>query len=318
MNSGLTHTLAITGSSGFLGRHLISACLSSGNFKLRLLTRNIDACQHLLSDKVAFFKGDLLKPESLKGFLNQDSTLVHLAYLDNSSAAANIQATRNLINAARQAQIKRVVHCSTAVVVGFGAKGTITEDTPPNPRGQYQQVKLEIERALLNELPPNIELAILRPTEIIGPGGKGLENMIKRLRNGGKYKNFIHHFILKSRRFNYVSVHNVVGALILLAITLVRQKSEIYNISDDDDRDNNYASVENIINSILGLQQGNPAGIGLPRYLLSALFKLLPNHSPVNRVYSYDKISSLGYRKSTSLKQAISEIVLLEKISAHS
>jgi len=313
MSNELTHTLAITGATGFLGRHLVAECLRQGNFKLRLLTRDINSSKHLMSNMVMLCEGDLLKPESLRDFLSPDSTLVHLAYLDNAGAAANIRATLNLINAARQAQIKRIVHCSTAVVVGFDAKGPITEKTPPKPRGEYQQVKFEIERLLQDELPPGIELAILRPTEIIGPGGRGLESMIKRLRNGKRFENFVHHFILRFRRFNYVSVYNVVASLILLATTPVNQRGEIYNISDDDDSDNNYASVENIISSLLGRRQEYPLKMALPRPLLSALFKLLPNHAPVNRVYSFSKICPLGYKKVIRLKPAISEIVLSEK-----
>lgn len=312
------HTLAITGASGFLGRHLVAECLSRGYFKLRLLTRNKNACQYLLSDKVTLCEGDLLRPESLKGFLQPNSTLVHLAYLDNAGVAANIQATLNLMEAVKQARLKRVVHCSTAVVIGFDAKGVVTENTLPKPKGEYQQTKYRIEEMLRAELSSNIEFAILRPTEIIGPGGQGLQGMIKRLRNEKKYKNFIYHCILRSRRFNYVSVYNVVAALILLASTPVNQKGEIYNISDDKDSDNNYALVEKIITSSLNRPQGYPFEIGLPPFFLSVLFKLLPNHAPPNRVYSYSKISSLGYRRVITLKSAISEIVSLEANSAYS
>ena len=57
---------------------------------------------------------------------------------------------------------------------------------------------------------------------------------------------------------------------------------------------------------------GSFAPVGLPKDFLSLLFKLLPSLSPSNRVYSHDKISSLGYRKVTTLRSAISEIVSLQ------
>lgn len=305
------HTLAITGATGFLGQHLISECISQGSFNLRLLVRNRSAFKHFSSEKITICEGDLLKPKSLKGFLKPDITLLHLAYMNNSHEE-NIEATINLIKAVKQIYVKRVVYCSTAVVVGSTAKGIVTEATTPKPKGIYQQTKYKIEKMLLDELPPDIELAILRPTEIIGPGGQGLRSMIKRIRNGSSYKNFIYHCILKYRQFNYVSVYNVVAALILLAVTPIIQNGEIYNISDDDDVDNNYAAVEKIINSNLKYKREYSFDIGMPRFLLSFLFNLIPRVSPPNRVYSHSKIVSLGYKKVTTLNSIVSEIILQE------
>lgn len=311
-------TLAITGASGFLGRYLVAECLSQACFKLRLLTRNKNNFRHMSSDKITVCEGDLLRPETLKGFLQPNITLVHLAYLNNAGYDANIQATSNLIEAVKQSGLKRIVHCSTAVVVGFDAGGVVTENTPPKPKGEYQQIKYRIEEMLRAKLSSGSDIVILRPTEIIGPGGRGLQGMIKRLRSGKKYKNFIYHCILGSRRFNYVSVYNVVSALILLSTTSAAVGGEIYNISDDDDCDNNYASIENIIASSLNLPQGYIFNAGLSRPLLSALFRLLPGHSPVNRVYSSAKIALLGYKKTSTLKATITELLRSEKNSAHS
>jgi len=239
---------------------------------------------------------------------------VHLAYLKNAGNA-NIEATRNLINAIKQSGAKRVVHCSTAVVIGFGARGVITEETIPTPKGEYQQTKYRIEEILRSELPSKVELAILRPTEIIGPGGQGLRTMIRRIREGRRYQNFVYHFILKSRLFNYVSVYNVAAALIFLATSPIRQQRDIYFISDDDDADNNYAAVEKMIASIFRRPTDHPIDVGLPRPLLSFLFKLLPDLAPPHRVYSHAKIASMGYQKATTLRQTICEIAALEAVT---
>ncbi|MFH1288542.1 MAG: NAD(P)-dependent oxidoreductase, partial [bacterium] len=256
-------TLAITGATGFLGRHLIAKCISEGCFKLRLLSRNRNAFEHLRNDMVTICGGDMLMPGSLEGFLQPNSTLIHLAYINNAGTA-NINAALNLIEAVKRSGVKRVVHCSTSVVVGFDAKGVVTENTNPAPKGEYQKTKYRIEEILRAELLPNIELAILRPSEIIGPDGQGLQRMIKRLHRGSPYKNFIYHTVLKHRRFNYVSVYNVVAALILLASTPIKQMGDIYNISDDDDVDNNYDSVEKIINAVLKHKHEYRFDFGLP------------------------------------------------------
>jgi nucleoside-diphosphate-sugar epimerase len=238
---------------------------------------------------------------------------MHLAYLQNGRQA-NIDATRNLIKAIKDSDTRRVIHCSTAVVVGFSAEGVITEETPPLPRGEYQLTKYRIEEILRSELPSNVELAILRPTEIIGPGGQGLRTMIRRIREGRRYRNFVYHCILKSRLFNYVSVYNVVAALIFLATSPIRQQRDIYFLSDDDDADNNYAAVEKMIGSMFHRPTDPLIDVGIPRPLLSFLFKLLPDLAPPHRVYSHAKISSRGYRKVTTLRQTITEIVAMEAV----
>lgn len=309
-------TLAITGGTGFLGRHLVSECVLQGRFELRLLTRDHRAFEAPRRGNVTIFNGDLLKLESVKDFLRPGGTLVHLAYMDNANA--NIEASFNLINAVKQSGVRRVVHCSTAAVIGFDAKGIVTEETMPKPKGQYQRTKHRIEEILRAGLPPDVELAILRPTEIIGPGGQGLRGMIERLQYGRSCINRIYRCILKSRHFNYVSVHNVVAALILLASSPIAQRCEIYNISDDDDADNNYAAVENIINSSLNIKSEYSFDVGLPQSVLSRLFKLLPNASPPDRIYSHSKIAYLGYGKVITLRSAILEILSSELTSASS
>jgi len=310
-------TLAITGSSGFLGRHLISRCLAQGGFKLKLLLRDRNKYNSLLSENVAISEGDLLTPGNLGGFLEANSILIHLAYIHNDPAA-NIKAALNLAAAAKQAGVKRVVHCSSAVVVGFKTKGVVTEDTLPLPEGKYQETKYRIEEILRNGLALDVELAILRPTEIIGPGGQGMQRMIRRLRCGKSFKNFVYHSILKYRRCNYVSVYNVIAALLLLASTPVKQTGQIYNISDDNDPDNNYAAVERIINLSFKHEVKYALDFGLPRPLLASLFRLLWSHSPADRIYAHDKISALGYRKVSTLHSTISEILTKEAFNAHS
>lgn len=308
-------SLAITGASGFLGRHLTAEGVREGRFHLRLLTRARAALSDLRNDAVTICEGDLLQPESLNDFLHPGSTLIHLAYI-HGDKGANLRATENLIEAARRARVARVVYCSTAVVVGFATRGTISEQTPARPENDYQRTKYAIEGMLRDQLVPDVDVAILRPTEIFGPGGTGLKPMIRRLRGGSPFKNCVYRFLLRSRRFNYVSVYNVVAALILLVTTPVRQTGEVYFISDDDDPDNNYASVEQIIRAALGHRPGHCPDVGLSPALLPLLFKFLQGHSTPNRVYSHDKISALGYRRRMPLRQAIEQLVASQEVSA--
>jgi nucleoside-diphosphate-sugar epimerase len=313
----MNQTLAITGASGFLGRCLLAECARRRTYRLRLLTRNIAGIQVPTDRMLSVCEGDLVSGYGVEECFEPQATVVHLAYV-HDDPQANIDATSKLIDAARASGVRRVIHCSTAVVVGFSTPGVITEKTPVRPRGWYQEIKWEIEQRLCAGLPPSIELSIIRPTEIIGPGGIGLGKLVRRVRGSSRGANAVCHAILGSRRFNYVSVHNVVEAILLLAGTPIPQTGDVYQVSDDDDPDNTYEAVESIIRSSCGIKERS-GGVRLPRVALSMLFKmLLPDHAPPDRVYSTAKLRAFGYRPVTTLRSAVRELVTLGLPDAHS
>jgi nucleoside-diphosphate-sugar epimerase len=299
-------TLAITGASGFLGRHLVTECLRRELGPVRVLSRDRTAFADVVHPALVVCEGDLASRSQLEEFLVPNATVIHLAYL-RDTLEGNIAAAANLAAAARSRGVAKVIHCSTAVVVGFKARGIVTESTPLEPRPGYQATKLTIESVLRAELPPTVPLAILRPTEIIGPGGSSLRQMIERVESQRRLANAARRFVLRARHFNCVSVHNVVEALLLLAAGPARP-GEVYYVADDDDPDNNYARIEEIIAAALGI--GRPKlNVGLPLWCLSQLFKLLPGHSPPDRVYSTAKLHELGFRRVAALRPTVTALV---------
>ena len=302
-------SLAITGATGFVGRHLLSACSARGYKDIRVLTRSREALGLPTLAGLTICEGDLLQPETLSRFLSQSPTVIHLAYLHRGKKA-NLTAANNLANAAIRSGVRRVVHCSTAVVVGSHARGLVTETNAEAPTDPYQETKYDIEETLRTALQSRVELAILRPTEIVGPGGAGLRRLIKRLRERSWYANRVYHTVLKHRRFNYIAVQNVVAALLLLAESPVPQQGDVYQVSDDDDSDNSYAAVEAIVNAHFAKRQPR-WDVGLPPQLLALLLRCLST-TPVSRFYSRDKIDKLGYRKSVTLREAIQDILVFE------
>ncbi len=66
---------------------------------------------------------------------------------DSAYRAINVEGTRNVLEAARAAGARRVVHCSTGGVHGHIANPPANEDAPFNPGDVYQETKLEAEQA---------------------------------------------------------------------------------------------------------------------------------------------------------------------------
>lgn len=87
-------TIAITGTSGFIGKHLVAELLRLGNFRIKLLSRNRNRdFNDLIGSgvQIEITEGDLLEPTSLHGFLEQGCTVVNLVYLRDAARLITLQ-----------------------------------------------------------------------------------------------------------------------------------------------------------------------------------------------------------------------------------
>jgi len=130
-------------------------------------------------------------------------------------AAVNVTGTGDLIEAAAEEGVRRVVHVSTVGVFGESAEDVVTEDSPCAPRNDYERTKLAGEY-LAAEIAARrgLSLTVVRPANIFGdddPQGR-LLSLIRLVASG----RFV--FIGPSEAMlNYVYVEDVVEACRLLA-----------------------------------------------------------------------------------------------------
>jgi nucleoside-diphosphate-sugar epimerase len=90
---------------------------------------------------------------------------------DSAYRAINVQGVLNVIDGARAAGARRVVHCSTGGVHGHVANPPANEDAPFNPGDVYQVTKLDGERLATAEgRKGGLEVVVVRPIGIYGPG----------------------------------------------------------------------------------------------------------------------------------------------------
>ncbi len=107
-------TIAITGATGFVGSHVLTRLTAKG-YSARALTRK----PIINTNKdVAWIKGELANPESLIDLCTGADTLVHIAGTIKAQSkadftAGNITGTGNVIAAAKQAGIKRIIFISS-------------------------------------------------------------------------------------------------------------------------------------------------------------------------------------------------------------
>jgi nucleoside-diphosphate-sugar epimerase len=175
----------VTGATGFTGGHLARRLAVDG-VAVRALVRNPQVSAASLPG-IELAAGDLTDVGSLTRAVAGVDVVYHVAALyraagleDESYRAVNATAVGTLIEAAGAAGVTRVIHCSTVGVHGDIANPPADEDAPLRPGDVYQETKLEGESvARRAAAAAGVQLVIVRPTGIYGPGDRRLLKLFR-------------------------------------------------------------------------------------------------------------------------------------------
>lgn len=168
----------VTGASGFLGTHLIRLLIGDGHQVTGLVfePERESAVRELGADTVVGgFDSEQLVP-SLRGV----DGLFHVAGFvslndraEKTSRLVNVEGTRLVLEAARQAGVLRVVHTSSLVTIGGNLDGTeLSEDSPwefGNLEIAYLQTKRQGEQLALSYNSSDLDVVVCNPPGLIGP-----------------------------------------------------------------------------------------------------------------------------------------------------
>ena len=175
--------LALTGSTGFIGQHLLRELPRRG-YRLRVLLRRPTS---LPTNTASAVIGDIARPQNMAAALQDVDAVIHSAGLaqamsgipEDDYRVINTEATINLARAARRAGAKRFVFLSSIrAQCGPTADRVLTEDVEPSPTDPYGRSKLAAERGLA-EL--DIDWVSLRAALVYGPGVTGNMAQLMRL-----------------------------------------------------------------------------------------------------------------------------------------
>ena len=167
----------ITGAGGFIGSHLVESQLGYGHH-----VRAVDLHLDLLSHQAAHpcletIRGDITEWHTLQKLAEGVDIVYHLAsaHLDVSLSdehyhRVNVGATLALLEAAKQAEVRRFVHCSSVGVIGDVEYPPADEATLCHPANIYERTKLLGERAALDfALRTGFPVVVVRPAWVYGP-----------------------------------------------------------------------------------------------------------------------------------------------------
>ncbi|QSQ13441.1 NAD-dependent epimerase/dehydratase family protein [Myxococcus landrumensis] len=168
----------VTGGSGFVGRYLLAALKSRGD-QARALARSPAAVATVAAAGAEPFEGDLSDVERLKAGMEGCDTVFHSAAVVKSWAPrseyyeANVRGTERVLEAARAAGVKRLVHVGTEAVLADGTPMVKVDETwplPERPIGDYPSTKAEAERRVLSVNSADFTTVVVRPRLIWGHG----------------------------------------------------------------------------------------------------------------------------------------------------
>ncbi len=182
----MTNKILVTGADGFIGSHLVEHLLNEGYSVRALCCYNsfgsygwLDSLNKKIRSEVDILLGDIRDFSCVRSAVQDCSSILHLASLiaipysyraPESYIDTNVRGTLNVLQAARDCCVEKIVHTSTSETYGSAQFVPITEKHPLNAQSPYAASKIAADQLALSfwhsyQLP----LSIIRPFNTYGP-----------------------------------------------------------------------------------------------------------------------------------------------------
>jgi nucleoside-diphosphate-sugar epimerase len=179
----------LTGATGFLGKTIVKKLISE-NHTITTLLMPGEPDSGL--ERARIVRGDITEPETLTSKMDGNDVIIHLAgsvgygLRMKTCLRINKEGTYNVAREALRSGIHRFIHFSSVSVYGRISGVPITEDFPMKKIGDpYGDTKIDAECVLHEFAEDGLDLTIVRPTVIYGPGDdKFLPKLIENMRSG--------------------------------------------------------------------------------------------------------------------------------------
>jgi UDP-glucose 4-epimerase len=169
----------VTGGAGFIGSNLVRGLLERGDSVRVLDNFSTGSRGNLEGLDVEVIEGELRSYERVHNAVRGVDVVYHLGALGSvprsvqdplTSSAVNVEGTLNVLLAARDAEVRRVVYSSSSSVYGTRRDLPVTEQTPPDPISPYGVAKLAAERYCVSfSRVYTLETVVLRFFNVFGP-----------------------------------------------------------------------------------------------------------------------------------------------------
>lgn len=170
--------ILVTGATGFIGGH-VARLLAARGAEVRVLVRassRLDNLEGLAAERVV---GDLRDPASLRGAVRGCEAVFHVAadyrlWARDSRDLyrSNVDGSRNLLDAAAEAGVRKVVYTSTVGTIRAPHEGESSDEDAPvslaNMTGDYKRSKFLAEQVAIERARAGLPVIIVNPTAPVG------------------------------------------------------------------------------------------------------------------------------------------------------
>lgn len=281
--------ILVTGADGFIGSHLTEALIRQGYEVRAFVLYNsfgswgwLDHVHNDIKSSLEVFSGDIRDPHGVRTAMKGCDAVMHLAALiaipysyhsPDTYVDTNVKGTLNILQAAREHEISRLIHTSTSEVYGTARFVPITEEHPLQGQSPYSASKIAADQLAYSFYSSfDLPVVIARPFNTYGPRQSSraviptiitqIASGIRRLKLGS---------IHPTRDFNFVS--DTVGAFIA-ALKSNQGLGEVVNFGS-----NFEISIGETVNSIAEV-------MGVDVEIETDSVRLRPEKSEVERLWA--------------------------------
>jgi dTDP-glucose 4,6-dehydratase len=178
--------ILITGADGFIGSHLTEALVNRGYDVRAFVYYNsfnswgwLDHAEKTVRDSLDIFSGDIRDPHGVREAMKGCDAVLHLAALiaipysyhsPDTYIDTNVKGTLNVLQAARELGVSRVIHTSTSEVYGTAKFVPITEEHPLQGQSPYSASKIGADQLAYSFYASfGLPVVIARPFNTYGP-----------------------------------------------------------------------------------------------------------------------------------------------------
>ena len=255
----------VTGATGHIGNVLVRELLAQGR-RVRALVLPGENRLHLLDLPIEIVEGNVLDGESLRRAMLGVEVVFHLAGVisilpgrNEKVRQINVEGTRNVINAAGEVGVRRVVYTSSIHALKRVPEGVLMDEQlpfdPHNPVGAYDRSKAEASLLVLEAVRSGLDAVIVCPTGVIGPFdflGSEMGALISSwLRHGTS--------LVVDGAYDFVDVRDVARGMILAAVR--GQAGKVYILSGEKVAIN---TLQELVRSRAGMR---PSSLKIPMKL---------------------------------------------------
>jgi nucleoside-diphosphate-sugar epimerase len=218
----------VTGGTGFMGKYLVDELVRK---KADVRAVDFRRPQEETYSRAEFLEIDIRNREALIEACQDMEYVFHLAAMPSIARGkkqdyfeVNVGGTENIVTAAWKNRVKKFLHVSSSTVYGVPGSCPLKENSPVRPIGKYGRSKLGAEQVCRRFAERGMNVTIIRPRVIIGPGRIGIFSILfnQVIRGGAVY-------ILGNgkNQFQFTHVGDMVNACLLAAQS---PGSDLFNV----------------------------------------------------------------------------------------